>query len=578
MNKNKGKQSVKNVKNVKIKSNTANDIIVDKFSIALGGKILFSEASLTINQGKRYGLIGVNGCGKTTLMKFIKNKEEEFEKAIPNHIDILLLEQEILPSDSTALESVLDSDEVRTRLLNEKETLENQIDENPDSDDIDDLYEKLQEIEDELDEIQAHSAEARASKILSGLQFTEEQKSWPTKLFSGGWRMRISLARALFRKPKLLLLDEPTNHLDLHAVLWLEDYIMNEYKNSIIVVSHDKSFLDNICTDILHCFMSKLNHYSGSYSSFEKQYKTFLETYIKSYDEQQKRIAQLKKQSKAIEKVESRESKSKKEQREEIASKNKISLHKKESEEVEQPKLLEPIKENKMKIIFTSAGDASSPIIKIDNISFGYTETLFEHLSFGIDINSRIAIVGPNGTGKSTLLKLINQEIHPLTGEVWVDRRVRIGVFNQHAVDQLNIDLTPIEYIQSIHSKNLDGSELKYQDIRNLLGKFGLKGSNQDQKMNTLSGGQKARVVFVELSLKKSHLLLLDEPTNHLDLETIDCLIEGLKEYEGGILIITHNVSLIEDITNEIWICDGTNISKFDGEFKDYKNSLLEDK
>ncbi len=575
------------------KQNTDDNIIVPKFTITLGNKHLFKEASISLNHGKKYGLVGINGCGKTTLMKFIADKNEEFEKAIAPHIDILLLEQEVLPTTTTALETVINSDEVRIKLLKEEEELDKYLSNKPQDDDKEEKEEekeeeekedqddyskkekarkRLNQVHQELVDIQAFSAEARAAKILSGLGFEIEQHGWSTDKFSGGWRMRLSLARALFRRPRLLLLDEPTNHLDLYAVIWLEEYLQKEYPHTIVVVSHDKSFLNNVCTDILHCFNSKLIHHKGNYQVFEILHNEYLKKYVSDYDKQQRRLKQLKESGQVttdISKTSSRETKNKKEQRNLVINGKNSSKGKNDGEK--EPELLQPIYENKMKIFFTSAGDLPSPIIKIESVSFNYPEKqeLFSNVSFGIDLNSRIAIVGANGTGKSTLLKLIQQQYTPTKGDIWINRKVRIGIFNQHSTDQLDVDKTPVEYIQEKYN------ELKYQEIRNMLGKFGLKGVHAEQKINTLSGGQKARVVFVELGLKKAHLLLLDEPTNHLDLETVDCLIEGLKEFKGGILIITHNVSLISEITNEIWVASGTNIEKFNGDFQDYRNSLV---
>jgi ATP-binding cassette subfamily F protein 1 len=587
------------------RKNGMTDLIhVNKFSISIGKERLFDEAQLTLVGGRRYGLVGPNGCGKTTLMKFIKNKEEEFEKAIAPYIDILLLEQEVVPTDKSVLQTIIESDDLRIRLLEEQKFLESELEkydnsidcekpssdcekpssdcEKPSSDyekTAQDIEQRLNDIQRELVDIKADSVEHRASRILSGLQFSLEEQQQSTRLFSGGWRMRISLAKALFRRPRLLMLDEPTNHLDLHAVIWLENYLATQYPYTVIVVSHDRNFLSAVCTDILHCFMKKLNHYKGNYDFFEQQYKNFIERYLKDYDEQQKRLKRLQQAGKVttnLKKTDNRESKKSKEQKKLVMGKEKPAS---QNDENKAEKLMEPFKEIKMSISFTDAGDLPSPIIRIEDVGFHYEgkHDLFKDVSFGVDLTSRIAIVGPNGTGKSTLLRLMLERLTPTSGTVWVNRKVRIGCFDQHqfleesADNEKYMEMTPVQYIQSLFG------DMRYQEIRNILGKFGLQGAHAEQKISTLSGGQKARVIFVTLGLSRIHLLLLDEPTNHLDLETIDCLITGLKEFSGGIVLISHSEALIEKITNEIWIADGNSITRFDGTFEQYKNQLIKE-
>jgi len=313
---------------------------------------------------------------------------------------VLLLEQEVSATSKSALQTVLESDTHRLDLLKEKEELSSALDELS----LDDKgsggmakLDRLKDVEDELIAIGADSALARASRILTGLQFTQEDQEKETQKFSGGWRMRISLACALFRRPRLLLLDEPTNHLDLHAVIWLEEYL-KEYPHTIVVVSHDKSFLTNVCTDVLHCFMTKLNHYKGDYSVFERQHKDFVEKYKVDYEKQQKKIKQLKKEGKIGDIASnSRDTKSKKAQREKVMDKkgkgrSKGDAQDNESSAESQMQLLQPLKEVRMSIQFTDAGELPSPIIKVDDVSFHYENfpDLFKKVSFGIDFDSRI--------------------------------------------------------------------------------------------------------------------------------------------------------------------------------------------
>lgn len=623
----------------------SDDIICNKFSISRGGKTLFRDAKLSLIHGRRYGLIGPNGCGKSTLMHAIGVGEvDEIRKAIPPGIDILLVEQEVQASEEiTALQMVVNADTKRTALLKESKALEETLEkggvkyikqaklegksfkvgdhvifeghsctvlEEIDADGditIQDEFDmdgamagRLTDIYDELQDIGADSAEQRASAILSGLQFLEDQKHHPTASFSGGWRMRISLARALFRKPRLLLLDEPTNHLDLHAVVWLEGYLQ-KWKHTLVVVSHDKDFLCTVCTDMLHCWQKKLVLYSGNYDVYEKVFASKLEEYQKEVDRQQKRLKQLRKEGKVSKDLGKKDggadSASYKKQMQQVLGpksqkgKELASFGGGGGSDEEEDGLLEAIKHVNMHITFPVAGEIPMPILAVDMVDFNYVKeeeeedgtkvkkvmpTLFRAVDFGLNMDSRVALVGANGTGKSTLLKLMLGELEPVRGEVRLSRMCKIGVYSQHSCDQLTktvklakgMTLTPVAYLQH------QFIDLDEQTIRNALGKFGLEGHHHLQDMNTLSGGQKSRVVFVELGLRRCHLLLLDEPTNHLDLETVDCLVKGLRRFEGGVLVITHNVSLINAVCNEIWVLDEQKVNVFPGEFEDYRDDL----
>jgi ATP-binding cassette subfamily F protein 1 len=573
---------------------------------------------------------------------------EAISAGIPPNMDILCVEQEVAASDEiSALQMVVNADTQRTALLAEAKQIEESMEKGGDEwyapisemmkvgergkaedlsvgakvrfqgktmtikhvdekdlppdhlclqsefDPDGSIAERLRDVYDELADIGADSAEVRASTILSGLQFLEEQKSWPTSSFSGGWRMRISLARALFRKPRLLLLDEPTNHLDLHAVIWLEGYLQ-KWKHTLVVVSHDRDFLTTVCTDILHCWQRKLVHYSGNYEVFEKVHRSRLEEYRKEFERQQKRLKELRKTGKI--------GKGELEQKEiaTVLGKNGSKGGNKEhaafggggddDDDVEQLALLDQIKELNMHIDFKVGGEIAMPILAVDRVSFNYPggKTLFTNVDFGINMDSRIALVGANGTGKSSLLKLMLQQLSPTDGEVRQSRMCRIGVYSQHSCDQLAVDvklakgekLTPVSYL--LHKF----PDRNYQEVRNMLGRFGLEGRHHEQEIKTLSGGQKSRVVFVELGMQRSHLLLLDEPTNHLDLETVDCLVTALHQFAGGVMVITHNMSLINKVCRDIWIIEegdgkpggeGGTVRKWQGEFEEYRDLLAEE-
>lgn len=532
------------------------DIKVDNFSISARGKDLFVNASLTITAGRRYGLVGPNGHGKTTLLKHIANRSLN----IPPNIDVLLCEQEVIADDTPAVEVVLRADVKRTELLEEQKKLE------------DDAARgnlknqgRLTEVYEELQLIGADSAEARARRILAGLGFTREMQDRPTKQFSGGWRMRVSLARALFIEPTLLLLDEPTNHLDLNAVIWLDNYLQ-VWKKTLLVVSHDQSFLDNVCTDVIHLDNQKLFYYRGNFSQFKKMYVQRRKELVKEYEKQEKKIKAMKASGmsgKTATKT-TVQALTRKQQ------KNKQKLQGTE-EENGPAELIQRPKDYIVKFKFPNPPPLNPPILGLYNVTFGYPRQplLFKNLDFGIDMSSRVAVVGPNGVGKSTFLKLLCGDLTPNQGEARRNHRLRIGRFDQHSGEQLSPDESPVEYLQRLFNLN-------YQDARKQLGSFGLVSHAHTIKNSDLSGGQKARVALAELCLRAPDVLILDEPTNNLDIESIDALAEAIGDYEGGVIIVSHDERLIRDTSCQLWVIEHKGIEEIDGDFEDYRKELLE--
>merc|ERR1712223_141249 len=372
---------------------TAVDIKIDKFSIAAKGKDLFRDAALTIAQGRRYGLVGPNGHGKTTLLRHIGTRSLQ----IPPNIDVLYCEQEVVATDDTALQTVLLADVKRTELLKEEADLLKAQNKGKD------VTDRLNEVYDELRAIGSDQAEPKARRLLSGLGFSREMQERPTNKFSGGWRMRVSLARALFIEPTLLMLDEPTNHLDLNAVIWLDNYLQN-WKKTLLIVSHDQSFLDNVCTDIIHLDQCKLWYYKGNYSMFKKMVVQKRRELLKEYEKQEKRIRDAKISGSSKKKAESKAKDllTRKQQK----NQSKLQKNDDESGPVE---LLEKPKEYLVKFRFPETSQLQPPILGLYNVSFNYPDQpkLFKDVEFGIDMESRVAIVGPNGVGKSTFLKLL---------------------------------------------------------------------------------------------------------------------------------------------------------------------------
>eukprot|EP01091_Cochliopodium_minus_P004060 TRINITY_DN1397_c0_g1_i1.p1 TRINITY_DN1397_c0_g1~~TRINITY_DN1397_c0_g1_i1.p1 ORF type:complete len:693 (-),score=217.93 TRINITY_DN1397_c0_g1_i1:28-2106(-) len=519
------------------------DIHLRSIDIGFAGHQLIKDANLVIAYGRRYGLVGRNGTGKSTLLRAISNRELK----VPMHITILHVEQEATGDDTNALDSVLAADEERQKLIEEeKQILEGGSEKND---------ERLLQVQQQLFEIGAEKSKSLAAKILSGLGFDNEMQQRATKTYSGGWRMRIALARALFCTPDLLLLDEPTNMLDINAKLWLENYLQT-WPSTLLTVSHDRYFLNCVTTDIIHLHSLNLTVYKGNYEAFEKVRVSRLKNQQKSHEAQQKQKEHVQKfidrfrfNAKRASLVQSR-----------IKMLKKMEVI---SAVIEDPTCA---------FSFPETVEIQNPIIEVKEASFHYPNTeknIFTDLKFTLLNDSRIAFVGANGQGKSTLLKLLTGEVQPTDGYININNRVNFGRFSQHHVDHLEVDLTCIEFLQ----KKFPGKkELEY---RSYLGKFGISGELALQQIRTLSGGQKSRLQFAIMSYPNPNMLILDEPENHLDVETVDILAQALNDYNGAILLVTHNERLIRLVCNDLWIIDDGRIIEFEGDFDDYRRKLI---
>ncbi|KAJ2946553.1 hypothetical protein O0L34_g12607 [Tuta absoluta] len=533
------------------------DIKVENFTISAKGKDLFVNANLLIANGRRYGLVGPNGHGKTTLLRHLAQRAFP----LPPHIDILLCEQEVTADDKSAVETILEADVKRTELLAECKKLEAESEKGNMS-----VQDRLNEVYSELKAIGADSAEPRARRILAGLGFSREMQNRATKNFSGGWRMRVSLARALYIEPTLLLLDEPTNHLDLNAVIWLDNYLQG-WKKTLLVVSHDQSFLDNVCNEIIHLDQQKLFYYKGNYSMFKKMHAQKKKEQLKEYEKQEKRLKELKAHGQSKKAAE-------KKQKEALTRKQEKNRTKTQREEEDGPQpqsLLQKPKDYIVKFSFPDPPPLQPPILGLHNVDFNFPgqKPLFKGVDFGIDLNSRIAIVGPNGVGKSTFLKLLVGELTPVKGDLIRNHRLRIGRFDQHSGEHLTAEESPAEYLQRLFG-------LQYEKARKALGTFGLASHAHTIKMKDLSGGQKARVALAELTLMAPDVVILDEPTNNLDIESIDALGDAINDYKGGVVIVSHDERLIRETDCALYVIEDQTINEVDGDFDDYRRELLD--
>jgi ATP-binding cassette subfamily F protein 2 len=524
------------------------DVKIINFSLRLGGLVIVDDTLLEFNYGRRYGLIGLNGSGKSTLLACIGQREVP----IPNHINIVHLDREIAASEKTALESVMDD------LERERKRLEIEAEELAMSEEASEATDRLTELYDLLDEMDAHTATARAGKILHGLGFDKEMQHKKTKDFSGGWRMRIALAKALFMKPTMLLLDEPTNHLDLEACVWLEEYLKN-YKRILFVISHSQDFLNGVCTNIIHLQNRKLTYYNGNFDTYVTARQEKEVNQMKQYAWEQDQIQHMKDYVARFGHGSAK-----------LASqaKSKAKLIAK----MEEGGLTERVVKDKILVLrFADPGTLPPPVLTFNKVSFGYkpSHLLYENLEFGIDLDSRVALVGPNGVGKSTLLKLMVGELIPVSGLIRRHSHLRIAWYHQHLTEHLDLSLSPLEFML----KEFPG-EVEKERMRQVIGKFGLTGKLQTSPIKMLSDGQKSRVVFAWLAWKEPHLLLLDEPTNHLDIETIDSLAEAINNFEGGMVLVSHDFRLINQVAKEIWVCENKTVTKWHGDILSYKEHL----
>ncbi|KAF8941949.1 hypothetical protein BGZ47_007020 [Haplosporangium gracile] len=525
------------------------DIKIESFSLRFHGRELISNTDIDLNFGRRYGLIGANGSGKSTFLECLAAREVP----IPEHIDIYLLQEEAAPSDYNAIEAVVVEAKIEVeRLEKQVEDMLAEID-GADNPLLDDIYERIEELD-------PSTFETRAATLLHGLGFAKKDMLKATKDMSGGWRMRVALAKALFVKPTLLLLDEPTNHLDLEACVWLEDYL-SRYDRILILISHSQDFLNGVCTNIMNLnHKRKLVNYGGNYDTYVKTRAEVEVNQMKAYVKQQEEIAHIKKFIASAGTYANlvRQAKSKQKIIDKMEAAGLV-------EKVDPPLLF--------KFKFSDTDKLPPPVLAFDEVAFAYSgnmkDALYKGVNLGIDMDSRVALVGPNGAGKSTLLKLMTGELSATEGRVQRHMQLKLGKYNQHSADQLDMDLSPIDYLR----RKFPDMQQDTDFWRQTIGKYGLTGSHQTSPIGHLSHGLQTRLVFAELALSRPHMLLLDEPTNHLDMESIDALAEAIKTFTGGVVLVSHDFRLLKEVADHIIVVD-KGVSVFGGTIAEYKKIL----
>ncbi|WP_042252360.1 ABC-F family ATP-binding cassette domain-containing protein [Paracoccus sp. PAMC 22219] len=514
---------------------------IDDISYSIQGRPLFAGASASVPEGHKVGLVGPNGAGKTTLFKLIRGELGLDGGAIslPTRARIGGVAQESAATALSVLETVLEADQERTALMAESLTATD--------------AHRIADIQTRLTDIDAWSAEARAATILDGLGFDTADQQRPTSDFSGGWRMRVALAGVLFAQPDLLLLDEPTNYLDLEGALWLETYLAR-YPHTVIIISHDRGLLNRAVGHILHVEDKKLTLYTGGYDSFTRiraekralqaaeakkqtERRAHLQSFVDRFGAKASKARQAQARVKALAKMEP---------------------------------ITAPEEAKFFRFSFPQPEELSPPIVAMEGVNVGYGDrAVLSRLGLRIDQDDRIALLGRNGQGKSTLSKLLAGRLTPMAGKVVQSNKLRVGYFAQHQVDELSLDDTPLDHIRAVRPNEMQARQ------RARLAGFGLMEAQVETKVRALSGGQKARLSLLLATIDAPHLLILDEPTNHLDIESREALSEALNDYTGAVVLVSHDMHLLGLVADRLWLVKDGAVAPYEGDLDDYRKFLL---
>ena len=519
-------------------------ITLSQIELLRGGRPLLKDTSATIHGGQKVGLVGKNGCGKSSLFALFKGQLslDAGQFNLPADWQLASVAQETPALECSALDYVIDGDQEYRRLcaaLAKAEQEQNGM--------------AIAELHGQLDTHGGYHIHARAAELLHGLGFANETQSRPVSAFSGGWRMRLNLAQALICRSDLLLLDEPTNHLDLDAVMWLERWLKS-YAGTLILISHDRDFLDAVVTRIIHIENAKLNEYTGSYSDFERMRAEHLSLQQSMFEKQQRELAHM---QSFVDRFRYKATKAKQAQ-----------SRLKAMERME--RILPALLDSPFTFSFLAPDNLPIPLIAMEKLSAGYGErVILSDIKLNLVPGSRIGLLGRNGAGKSTFIKLLAGELAPLSGKLEANSGIALGYFAQHQLESLHLEESPLTHLARLDPK---ASE---QSLRDYLGGFDFKGDQVNDPVGPFSGGEKARLVLALIVYQKPNLLLLDEPTNHLDLDMRDALTHALQYFEGAMVIVSHDRHLLRATTDEFYLIDDGKVQAFDGDLEDYHQWLI---
>ncbi|MBC3215377.1 ABC transporter ATP-binding protein [Serratia fonticola] len=518
-------------------------IVFSSLQIRRGTRVLLDNATATVNPGQKVGLVGKNGCGKSTLLALLKGEiaADGGSYTFPNNWALAWVNQETPALEVPAIEYVIDGDREFRQLEAELQV----ANDNNDGHAIATLHGKL-------DALDAWTIRSRAASLLHGLGFSNEQLQSPVRAFSGGWRMRLNLAQALVCRSDLLLLDEPTNHLDLDAVIWLERWLKS-YQGTLVLISHDRDFLDPIVDKILHIENETINEYTGNYSSFERQRVTKLAQQQSLYQSQQEKVAHL---QSYIDRFRAQATKAKQAQ-------SRIKM-------LERMELIAPAHvDNPFTFSFRQPESLPNPLLRMEKVSAGYGDkVILQSIKLNLVPGSRIGLLGRNGAGKSTLIKMLAGTLEPLSGEIGLAKGIKLGYFAQHQLEFLRADESPLQHLSRIAPRVLE------QQLRDYLGGFGFQGDKVTEITERFSGGEKARLVLALIVWQRPNLLLLDEPTNHLDLDMRQALTEALIDFEGALVVVSHDRHLLRSTTDDLYLVHDGQVEQFGGDLDDYQQWL----